>query len=433
MKKLGLMLAGFSGFAVYAQPEIENWLMNQGEYASYWENTGGGPGNPDNFVFSTSTVLANVTRVCYNSTYVWVESDGMTTNMGQFLNPGAPTEQNYTYRFPRTPTVPASKTGSPYVGSIGLLNNGVPVYGLSNAHYYNGSDNNGNGTGTWNVEVYLAEGFVLDSPLGAHPQQQGAYHSHAKPYRLYSTTPETEHSPIVGYAFDGYPIYGPYGYTTAMNASSGISRMKTGYGLRNITTRTTLPDGSSLSAADYGPDVSVTYPIGTYIEDYQWSAANGGDLDEYNGRFCVTPEYPGGTYAYFVTIDANGTPEFPYYIGTEYYGAPEVDDITMGATITVPSSGVSCFTDPLSVNEAAQKETILVAPNPSNGVFNLQLPNVSGSTTVEIYTAAGQQIFVQTITTNELLIDLSTQNNSGVLLLKVTNNGQSYYSKIALK
>ncbi|MBI3238066.1 MAG: hypothetical protein HYZ43_04340 [Flavobacteriia bacterium] len=138
MKKLGLILAGFSGFAAYAQPEIENWLMNQGEYASYWQNTGG-QGQPDNFVFSTSTVLANVTRVCYNSTYVWVESDGMTTNMGQFLNPGAPTEQNYTYRFPRTPTVPATKTGSPYVGSIGLLNNGVTVYGLSNAHYYNGS------------------------------------------------------------------------------------------------------------------------------------------------------------------------------------------------------------------------------------------------------------------------------------------------------
>ncbi|MBI3238067.1 MAG: YHYH protein [Flavobacteriia bacterium] len=238
---------------------------------------------------------------------------------------------------------------------------------------------------------------------------------------------------VLGYAFDGYPIYGPYGYTTAMDASSGISRMKTGYGLRNITTRTTLPDGSSLSAANYGPAVSSTYPLGTYIEDYQWSAGNGGDLDEYNGRFCVTPDYPSGTYAYFVTIDANGTPEFPYYIGTEYYGAPEVDDITMGATITVPSSGVSCFTDPLSVNETAQKETILVAPNPSNGVFNLQLPDVSGNTTVEIYNTAGQQIFQQTITTNELLIDLSAQNSTGVLLLKVTNNGQSYYSKIALK
>ena len=105
----------------------------------------------------------------------------------------------------------------------------------------------------------------------------------------------------------------------------------------------------------------------------------------------------------------------------------------MGGTITVPSSGVSCFTDPLSVNEVGQKETILVAPNPSNGVFNLQLPDVSGNTTVEIYNTAGQQIFQQTIATNELLIDLSAQKTSGVLLLKVTNNGQSYYSKIALK
>lgn len=411
-----------------AQPEIENWLMNSGEYASYWENTT--PQGAPTYVFNTTTVLANVTKVCYNSTYVWVQSDGMTTNMGQFLNPGAPTEQNYTYRFPRTSTVPGTKTQSPLVGSIGLLNNGVPVYGLSNAHYYNGSGNNGNGQGTWNVEVYLSEGFVLDSTLGAHPQQQGAYHSHAKPYRLYSTSASNVHSPIVGYAFDGYPIYGPYGYSSAMNASSGITRMKTGYSLRNITVRTHYADGTDVSD---GPSVNATYPLGTYVEDYEWLSANGGDLDAYNGRFCVTPEYPSGTYAYFVTIDANGTPEFPYYIGPDYYGAPETDDITMGATITIPSSGVTCFTQPLAVIEPGNQENVAVAPNPSNGIFNLKLPNLKGTSQVVIFNMSGQEVYTKEIDSDQIQIDLSAQFVKGTYLIKVVNNGQSYYSKIALQ
>ena len=27
-----------------------------------------------------------------------------------------------------------------------------------------------------------------------------------------------------------------------------------------------------------------------------------GDLDEHNGRYCVTPDFPNGVYAYFATI-----------------------------------------------------------------------------------------------------------------------------------
>jgi hypothetical protein len=46
------------------------------------------------------------------------------------------------------------------------------------------------------------------------------------------------------------------------------------------------------------------------------------DLDELNGRWCVTPEYPGGTYAYFTTIDANGRPVYPYNMGRRYRGNP---------------------------------------------------------------------------------------------------------------
>ena len=46
------------------------------------------------------------------------------------------------------------------------------------------------------------------------------------------------------------------------------------------------------------------------------------DLDELNGRWCVTPEFPQGTFAYFTTIDANGTPVYPYNMGRRYHGYP---------------------------------------------------------------------------------------------------------------
>ena len=61
-------------------------------------------------------------------------------------------------------------------------------------------------------------------------------------------------------------------------------------------------------------------PLGTYIEDYEYVEGLG-DLDRYNGRFCVTPEYPNGVYCYFTTITGTtGNPAYPYFIGSEFYG-----------------------------------------------------------------------------------------------------------------
>jgi hypothetical protein len=78
-----------------------------------------------------------------------------------------------------------------------------------------------------------------------------------------------------------------------------------------------------------GPAVSTSYPLGRYMEDNDYlgdlgdhMGTNTFDLDEYNGRWCVTPEFPNGTYAYFINISSNGTPLFPYNIGRGYYGNP---------------------------------------------------------------------------------------------------------------
>ena len=122
------------------------------------------------------------------------------------------------------------------------------------------------------------------------------------------------HSPILGWLFDGVPIYGPYGYNSANDTSSSIVRIKTSYKLRSMTNRTSYSNGTQLSGTQVGPPINSTYPLGAYLEDFEYSAGYG-HLDEYNGRWGKTPEFPNGVFAYFATIDSAGIPEYPFTVG----------------------------------------------------------------------------------------------------------------------
>jgi hypothetical protein len=105
------------------------------------------------------------------------------------------------------------------------------------------------------------------------------------------------HSPIIGWAYDGNPIYGPYGNAKSIPDSSGtggLKRIVSGYALDVIDDDTLRP----------------SYPNGYFVEDYNFN--NSGDLDEHNGRFIVNSDFPNGTYAYFSTLDVNKNPVFPY-------------------------------------------------------------------------------------------------------------------------
>lgn len=373
---LSLLLLGtlWSGIATAQTPVLDAWIRNTtGLTASYWENANGSPTNPQ-FVFHTTADSANVLSVCYNTDWVYIRSDGMTTDMGQFLNPGSPSAQDYVFSFPRNPMAASSPVEVPIVFSVGVLINGIPAFGNSDATSWSGQSqtNSAQGQHIWNVDAWYAEGFTLDTAFSAHPQQAGAYHSHATPHRLYDF-PSSSHSPIVGFAFDGYPIYGPYGYSDPNNASSAITRIESSYQLRNITQRHTLPDGSPLQPQDFGPNVSGTHPLGEYIEDYEYVAGLG-DLDENNGRTCVTPEYPGGTYAYFVTTDVNGDPAYPYYLGAEYHGILDDDNLNPQATITIPS-GVTCITGATSMLDARENIQVIAAPSVVHDAFTLSWGN----------------------------------------------------------
>jgi uncharacterized protein (TIGR03437 family) len=211
-----------------------------------------------------------------------------------------------------------------------------------------GGPGGSSGDGIWRRNAYYGELLTFDSCVG-HQPGNGMYHYHANPLCLRAQLNDNletvrtsrngatyrelssgwHHSPILGWALDGYPIYGPYGYSNPIDPASPIKRMKSGFTLRNITQRTTLPAWSmhnhpnisqTLTATQYGPDVSATFSLGRYVEDFDWVSGTG-DLDQYNGRFTITPEFPAGTYAYFITIDDSGTPAFPYIVAGQYYGS----------------------------------------------------------------------------------------------------------------
>ncbi len=225
----------------------------------------------------------------------------------------------------------------------------------------------GSGDGVWVRNAYFGEGQTFDKCLG-HQPGQGLYHHHAHPICLRAQLDDNliivngsrvgtfyheknsswKHSPILGWAFDGYPIYGPYGYSDPLNPNSSIKRIKSSFQLRNITQRTTLPSwalahhtglSQTLTTAQYGPDISDTFPLGRYVEDFD-VVTSAGDLDQYNGRFTVTPEFPTGTYAYYTTINDDGSPAFPYILGMQYYG-----NVTGTNNTAAPANAQSYFSN----------------------------------------------------------------------------------------
>jgi len=126
----------------------------------------------------------------------------------------------------------------------------------------------------------------------------------------------SNHSPIIGWAYDGNPIYGPYAYENATGGS--VTLMKSGYSINLKANR---------------PSTSY-FPEGFFIEDYEYlNYADDSVLDKNNGRFGITPDYPNGVYAYFSTInplsaDSGGSfsnyrsPVFPYLIGDAFKSKP---------------------------------------------------------------------------------------------------------------
>ncbi|MCB1225194.1 MAG: sulfatase-like hydrolase/transferase [Verrucomicrobiales bacterium] len=364
-------------------PLLSSWRVNEsGKYASLFPTLADETAGNAVTTWSrgegvqTSPTYAGVHEVSYSQDWVYIRTTGLGTHiMGPwYLNqaktnlfPNYPANRSVTYRLPRNPTTGsgASLTG---LGAIGYFVDGVAMFDSRDAFSYsnaNAADAAPGtafaGDGVWNRDAYVNESVTFDA---ANAHQAGSnYHYHANPPALRhllgdhvdydamthvyseSTSPVTKHSPILGWMSDGFPLYGPYGYSDPNDALSGVRIMISGYQLRDGTNgttnlastgRTTLPPwaaaaqgiSATLPSNRYGPAVSTPYPLGQYLEDNDYKGDLGMtqgvdfDLDLHNGRFCVTPEFPGGTYAYFVAILPDGTPVFPYNIGRTYSGTP---------------------------------------------------------------------------------------------------------------
>src|SRR5439155_11971827 len=124
--------------------------------------------------------------------------------------------------------------------------------------------------------------------------------------------------------------------------------------------------GSYLPLSQHGYSFAPTgepYSQGWYIEDYVFTGL--GDLDEHNGRCCVTPEYPGGTYAYFTPLDVNYQNDFPYSIGNTYYGVVTggTTNDNFQRTVTIPPSDVVYDTGDCTLGTWVRAQKITAAPD----------------------------------------------------------------------
>ena len=375
----GLIIMAILGAAGVeaAPPELDFWLLNVSGLTGY----NGLPADIQRIRYSTDNAYVNASGIPYYTIGPWPG------------NPNTVTNQDKLFRFPRNPVVNAGTKTATSLGAIGVWVNGVAIYNALDAHSYNNLN-------IWHQNAVIVEAGGFDACLG-HPPPSGQYHHHQRP-RCLDATDSDVHSRILGFAFDGFPVYGPHGYANS-DGSGGVARIRSSYRLRSITTRTTLPDGTVLMPAQYGPSVSATFPLGYYVEDFEYVSGLG-DLDAYNGRIAVTPEYPAGTYAYYTTLDAGGATAYPYVIGPRYYGVVANDNVTSMGHVTI-AEPVADYT-PTSVGAGGAGTTTSVrlgqnTPNPAveRATIAFSVP-VAGRVSLRLFDLAGR--IVQTLVDREM-------------------------------
>lgn len=442
---------GISGMA-YAQtnPAITSWLQNTTNIMGRHYVSGNSTAINDN-------VAANVQSVKYSTNSVYVSTNGIPAYVtGPFLdgNPSLASSQNAIFKFPLNPTKNTGTATATTGGNIGVFINGVALFDYRDGVSWKNSTSSlcGGpinppcaGDGVWNRDAIVAERSGFDCAKG-HPAM-GNYHHHQNPSafkldknivsticNLYDADglyviDSTKHSPLIGFAYDGFPIYGAYAYKNT-DGTGGIVRMKSSYSLRNITTRTTYADGSTVTA---GPAVSTTYPLGYFREDYQYNASTQPDyLDEHNGRFCKTPEYPNGIYCYFATVDANWNSAYPYAVGPYFYGvksAAKVTSITETVSTYTPSTPSA-----ISKNDL-EKIGVSIFPNPTSDLVAIQLNNATNENIpVSLFDISGKLIQKTNVLQGSTIAYFDTRTlYSGEYIITIGNGNEIISRKITLE
>tara|TARA_Y100000590_G_scaffold467947_1_gene648707 strand:- start:271 stop:1500 length:1230 start_codon:yes stop_codon:yes gene_type:complete len=212
-------------------------------------------------------------------------------------------EQDYTWTLPRYPRIANEVTMAPDRGPIAITVTGIPIYGPE--------EGPGGDAVALHHDYFIEDRQPIELGLcGGHSGPGGTYHYHFDANCIHWHPEEnsgekwsdwiidkidkTIHSPILGYAFDGFPIYGMYGW----DDNGFVTMMTSSYQLKS-------------GANGYGG-----------IDDWEYIAGLG-TLDECNGRSGPVPEYPEGIYHYHSTLFNGGNLiGFPYFLLC-YKGTPD--------------------------------------------------------------------------------------------------------------
>lgn len=217
------------------------------------------------------TVQGNTRRIRANG--YPIKSPGRFPNRN---NPHAISKKNYSLKVPLNPRRTNRATSAQ--GSVfGIAINGV-VMDPGTAEFWQNDRRSG-----WNYEALGGACKLGLDKYNAHVQPDGTYHYHGIPTGVVASSGGRSVPAMIGYAADGFPVYGQYGYSDPAGKSS-MKKLKSSYRIKSGI----RPDG----------------PGGSYNGKFtrDWAFVSGaGDLDQCNGRFAVTPEYPDGTYHYVLT------------------------------------------------------------------------------------------------------------------------------------
>lgn len=231
---------------------------------------------------ASSGKIQNKVEIKKDTSYVYIETNSIPShsagNGGR--SPNTMQETSKLYRVPVNPKANNEPTQS-NPNSFGVALNGVP-FRPSTAEFWNNNRD-------WVEEAISSRGkrlLGLDDNYG-HVDHSGLYHYHGTPTDFVRSQQKAtrQRMALVGYAADGFPIYSEYAYKTADNSRSGLVKMKSSYQLKKGKRPSDGPSGRY---------------DGTYANDYEYVKGSG-HLDECNGRFGVTPDYPKGTYYYIIT------------------------------------------------------------------------------------------------------------------------------------
>ena len=241
--------------------------------------------------------LANRVAITLRGDYRHIESNGIPDHAhGDFPNRNNPNriaEQRHTYRVPLNPVpavAPIDAGGMPF----GVALNGVP-FDPGTAELWRNDPN-------WRYDALSGKINLGIDQSNAHVQPSGAYHYHGLPLGLINKVARPDTIVLVGYAADGFPIYNQFGHADPRDAASPLRKLRSSYQLK----KGQRPNGAQGPGGAYD---------GTFNQDYEYIPGSG-DLDECNGRFAVTPEYPDGTYHYVITE------QFPF-ISRLFRGTPD--------------------------------------------------------------------------------------------------------------